>query len=80
MSTQNASSHDWPTVGEPWSPAVGRDVAVEEDDWVANLKQRRAHYRCFDVATPEGNFVVEYYGQGMGNELEQQVTSWFATA
>lgn len=80
LSRQNVSSHDWPPAGDQGSPAGGRDVAAEEDDWVANLKHRRAHYRCFDMATPEGNFVVEYYGRGMGDELEQQVTSWFATA
>jgi hypothetical protein len=36
--------------------------------WAASLRYKRTHYRCIDVVTPEGSFVVEYHGQGMGDE------------
>jgi hypothetical protein len=87
MNTQNISSLGRTAAGKSWPLAESGDVAVSEGRWAASLKQRRIHYRCFDVATPEGSFVVEYYGKGMGNELvvvDGQVvgrgrsTWWFA--
>jgi hypothetical protein len=68
MNTQRVLSLERFAVDKFWPLANSRDVAAGEGRWVANLKQKRVHYRCFDVATPEGRFVVEYNGQGMGNE------------
>jgi hypothetical protein len=56
------------TAGKPGRLARVRDVAAEKDGWTARLRQKRLHYRCFDVETPEGCFLVEYYAEGMANE------------
>jgi hypothetical protein len=68
MTTQNVSILERSAAGKAWPLAKGREAAAEQVHWAASLRQKRVHYRCFDVATPEGSFVVEYYGQGMGNE------------
>jgi hypothetical protein len=59
-------------------PVAGRDARPDEGRWTAHLRQKRVHYRRFDVATPEGSFVVEYTGQGMGDEwihVDDQIVS-----
>jgi hypothetical protein len=48
--------------------AGGHEAPAGSSRWAASLKHKRVHYRCIDVVTPEGSFVVEYRGQGMGNE------------
>lgn len=68
MSEQYVSSSDRHSAVESRPLATDRHVATGGGRWAASLKRRRVHYRCFDVATPEGSFVVEYYGQGMGSE------------
>jgi hypothetical protein len=69
MKTQQVTASDRLVAGVLWPLGRGRDAAAGEGRWAAKLKRKRVHYRCFDVATPEGDFVVEYRGGGMENEL-----------
>jgi hypothetical protein len=68
MNTQKVTSLETLVTGRSWLLAEDPGAKAEEARWTANLRQRRIHYRSFDVVTPEGSFVIEYYGKGMDNE------------
>ena len=47
--------------------AQSREV-VDEGLWSAKVKKRGWNYRCLDITTPEGKFIVEYDTGGLGDE------------
>jgi hypothetical protein len=68
MSAQEVSSFERSGAKSRALLAEGRVGEAQKGRCTASLKQKRVNYRRFEVVTMEGDFVVEYYGQGMARE------------
>lgn len=68
MNTRNGRRLESSTAAASEPAALSNAVLAGDGVWAAKLRHKGSNCRFFDVAGPEGNFVVEYFAEGMANE------------